>query len=165
MARSVCTPLALYQPVASDLRFVTSLLTINKDLERIADRAVNMAEQAIRVADEPLLNKQVIDLQRESERVRRMLKLSLNALVEMDPELAECVMQADDEVDEIHRNVCEQVEQAILENPRDVRRLLEILSVSRQLERIADHAVNISEDVIYMVRGEIRRHNYSELRT
>jgi phosphate transport system protein len=155
--------LALYQPVASDLRFVTSVLTINKDLERIADLAVNMAEQALRLVDEPRLTDEPINFQTESERVRSMLKNSLDALVEMDPQLAQSVLEADDEVDEIHGHVCMQVERALRRSPSDVRSLLEILSTSRHLERIADHAVNISEDVIYMVRGEIRRHNYSKL--
>jgi phosphate transport system protein len=153
--------LALYQPVASDLRYIGSVLTINKDLERIGDLAVNMAEQAIPLADQPPLVEVPFDLSAESQRVFQMLKHSLDALIHFDPELAETVIIADDEVDEIHREVCKNVEDEIRRNPEDVRRMIEVLTISRQLERIADHAVNIAEDVVYMVRGEIYRHNYA----
>lgn len=153
--------LALYQPVASDLRYIASVLTINKDLERIGDLAVNMAEQAILLADQPPLVDVPFDLSTESQRVFQMLKKSLDALIHFDPDLAETVISADDEVDEIHREVCRSVEVEIRRNPEDVRRMIEVLTISRQLERIADHAVNIAEDVVYMVRGEIYRHNYA----
>jgi phosphate transport system protein len=151
--------LALYQPVASDMRYIGSVLTINKDLERIADLAVNMAEQAIRLAAEPPLTDTPLDLRAESVRVRKMVKDSLDALVHLDASLAEAVINADDEVDEIHEAVCKTVEEELRRQPEDVSRLIEVLTISRQLERIADHAVNIAEDVVYVASGEIIRHN------
>ena len=151
--------LALYQPVAADLRFVVSIVKINNDLERIADLAVNLAEQAVFLADEPTADGIPFDLAGESRRVRSMLKHSLDALVNGDLKLAEAVREADSEVDQIHRDMYWQVEKAIHDNPADAARLIHLLNVSRQLERIADHTVNIAEDVIYMARGEILRHS------
>lgn len=150
-----------YQPVASDMRYVGSFLTINKDLERIADLAVNMAEQAIRLAEEPSQTEIPLDLRAESERVRKMVKDSLDALVHLDVAWAEAVINADDEVDEIHRHVCDTVEERLRHHANDVSRMIEAPTISRQLERIADHTVNIAEDVIYMASGEIIRHNHS----
>lgn len=150
--------LALHQPVALDLRFVVSIIKINKDLERIADLAVNIAEQAVLLSQEPPIVSFPFDLSREEERVRAMLKEALLALVNMDVEAAERVRECDDEVDAIHREMYEKVERAIRQNPHDVNRLINLLNISRQLERIADHAVNIAEDVIYTARGDILRH-------
>lgn len=150
--------LALYQPVASDLRFVVAVVTINKDLERIGDLAVNLAEQAIDLAAEEPFNGAPFDLQGESRRVREMLSLALKALVAVDPQLAEQVRQSDDEVDRIHREACQQLEAKMREHSQDIGRLLAMMNVSRQLERIADHAVSIAEDVFYMARGEFLRH-------
>lgn len=150
--------LALYQPVASDLRFVVAVVTINKDLERIGDLAVNLAEQAIELAAEEPFNGAPFDLQGESRRVREMLSLALKALVAVDPQLAEQVRQSDDEVDRIHREACQQLEAKMREHSQDIGRLLAMMNVSRQLERIADHAVSIAEDVFYMARGEFLRH-------
>lgn len=150
--------LALYQPVASDLRFVVAVVTINKDLERIGDLAVNLAEQAIELAAEEPFNGAPFDLQGESRRVREMLSLALKALVAVDPQLAEQVRNSDAEVDRIHRQACQQLEAKMHEHPQDIGRLLTMMNVSRQLERIADHAVSIAEDVFYMARGEFLRH-------
>ena len=150
--------LALYQPVASDLRFIVAVVTINKDLERIADLAVNLAEQAIELAAEAPFDGTPFDLRGETRRGREMLNLALKALVSADAQLAEQVRRADDEVDRIHREACEQLESRMREQPHDIGRLLHMMSVSRQLERIADHAVSIAEDVYYMARGEFLRH-------
>ncbi|MEX2187484.1 MAG: phosphate signaling complex protein PhoU [Pirellulales bacterium] len=150
--------LALYQPVASDLRFVLAVVTINKDLERIGDLAVNLAEQAIELAAEEAFDGAPFDLLGETRRVREMLSLALKALVTIDPDLAEQVRRSDDEVDRIHRQACQQLEARIREHPHDTSRLLHMMNVSRQLERIADHAVSIAEDVFYMARGEFLRH-------
>jgi phosphate transport system protein len=149
--------LALYQPVAYDLRFVVSVLKINSDLERIADKAVNIAEQACALAEGPQFDVP-FDFLGQSERVRSMLKRSLDALVSADPDLAEWVRRMDDQVDKVHRDFAKAVKQAIREHPDQVDSLLNIWNLSRQLERIADHAVNIAEDVIYMARGDILRH-------
>lgn len=150
--------LALYQPVASDLRFVISVIKINRDLERIGDLAVNVAEQAIYLASEPRLPSG-FDLAGESSRVRTMLKRSLDAMVNGDPQLAEQVRQSDDEVDAIHRGSYHVILEQLQRNPEDSRRLIDLLNVSKHLERIADHTVNIAEEVIYITRGRITRHD------
>jgi phosphate transport system protein len=150
--------LALYQPVASDLRFIVALLTINKDLERIGDLAVNLAELAMEIASEEPLEAIPFDLVGEARRVREMLAKALRALVTADGQLAEDVRRADDEVDRIHREACQKIEDTIRNRPADVARLLHMMNVSRCLERIADHAVSIAEDVFYMARGEFLRH-------
>jgi phosphate transport system protein len=150
--------LALYQPVASDLRFVVALLTINKDLERIGDLAVNIAEQTLLLSDADADAEMPCDILGEARRVRAMLGQSLDALIEGDVDLALKVRESDDHVDRLHRQTCRQIEDAIRKSPKQVGRLLQLLSVARQLERIADHAVNIAEDVVYMERGEVLRH-------
>lgn len=150
--------LALYQPVASDLRFIVALITINKDLERIGDLAVDLAEEALQLAETSATDRVPFDLVGEGRRVRDMLQKSLRALIHVDAGLAEQVRTADDEVDSIHRQACRRIEQAIGDRPDDVSRLLSLLEITRRLERIADHAVNIAEDVIYMSRGEFQRH-------
>ncbi|MFW6038981.1 MAG: phosphate signaling complex protein PhoU [bacterium] len=151
--------LALDQPVACDLRYVIAVLKINSELERIADRAVNIAEQAVALASEPFVESVPYDLEGMTQHVRRMLMESLDALVNIDPALAERVRSKDDKVDAIHRNMYEAVEKAIREDVSQVEQLIHLLSVSRNLERMADHCVNIAEDVIYMAEGDIRRHS------
>ncbi len=150
--------LALYNPVASDVRYVVAVLTINKDLERIGDLAVNLAEEAIFLENEPPIQQAPFDLLDEGRRVRQMLKDCLDALVNRDASLARRVLKADDEVDRIHREMYRGVKEAIRQNPLETSRFIELLNTSRQLERIADHAVNIAEDVIYVVEGRIVRH-------
>jgi phosphate transport system protein len=153
--------LALYQPVAFDLRFVVSVLKINNDLERIADLSVNIAEQAQFLALEAELDHVPFDLSGMARRVRGMLKRSLDALVNVDSELADSVVKMDDEVDIIHREMYQQIEQSMREEPHHIEQLIHLLSTSRHLERIADHCTNIAEDVIYMARGDIARHSAS----
>ncbi|MFH0962888.1 MAG: phosphate signaling complex protein PhoU [Planctomycetota bacterium] len=150
--------LALYQPVAFDLRYVVAVLKINNDLERIGDLAVNIAEQAKFLSQEPPLKEITFDVAAQTKRVRSMLEHSLDALVNMDAELADSVRKTDDEVDVIHRGVYVDVESAIRAHPERVMPLVNMLNLSRHLERIADHAVNIAEDVIYMAKGDILRH-------
>ncbi len=150
--------LALFQPMAADLRFVVSVVKINNDLERIADLAANLAEQALFLIDQPLVDGVPFDLDEESRRVRSMVKQSLDALVNNDLHLAEMVRHADQRVDAIHRAMYRKVKKAIRDNPDDVDGLIAYFNISRHLERIADHAVNVAEDVIYMVLGEIHRH-------
>ena len=150
--------LALFQPLATDLRFVVSVVKINNDLERIADLAANLAEQALFLIDQPLVDDVPFDLDDESRRVRRMVKQSLDSLVHNDLSLAESVRHADERVDAIHRAMYRKVKRAIRDNPDDVDGLIAYFNISRHLERIADHAVNIAEDVIYMELGEIHRH-------
>ena len=149
--------LALHQPVAIDLRFIVAALKINNDLERIGDLASNIAKRALSVNREPALP-DFFDFGLMAEKTQAMLRSSVDAMVQMDIDLAHSVCAADDEVDGMNREMFEIVERRTSEDPSKVPILLQYLSVSRQLERIADHATNIAEDVIYMITGEIVRH-------
>ncbi len=153
--------LALHQPVANDLRYIVTVLKVNNDLERIGDLAVNMAQVAVWLADRGSLEIPY-DLCALAGKVRKMLADSLDALMERNDELAEGVMSADDEVDEVNRENYGVIRAAIREQPQEMKRLIMMLRVSHYLERIADHATNIAEDVIYMVNGEIVRHQKGE---
>ena len=150
--------LTLAQPVAFDLRFVVAVFKMNNDLERIGDLAANIAEQAKLLADERQLVHVPFDLRGMQLRAQAMLKQSLDALVHLDGDLAEIVCDADDRVDEIYRSMFEQVEDEIRRNPDQVPQLIHFLTIARMLERVADHAVNIAEDVLYLKSGEICRH-------
>lgn len=150
--------LALHQPVAFDLRYVVAVLKINNELERIADLAANIAKRADFLVHQPKVETVPYDLPRMAAMVRTMLKRSLDALVKIDPDMARSVVDMDDEVDEIHRQMYQDVENEIRKNLDHVPQLIHLLSISRQMERIADHAVNIAEDVMYMALGEILRH-------
>lgn len=153
--------LALYQPVAVDLRFIVSVLKINNDLERIGDLAVNIAERAIFLASQPRLY-DPLDIPVISEKVQGMLKDSLDALVNADLNLARRVCAADDEVDGLNRGMHEKVRAEIRRDIEVLQGASQLLDVSRFLERIADQATNIAEDVIYMVEGQIIRHRHEE---
>ena len=149
--------LACYQPVATDLRYVVSILKVNNDLERIGDHAVKIAELACFLANEPPADlMQFIDGM--GEQVLAMLHMALEALLQSDIEKAQQVRNADDRIDTIHRRMYEQVETAMRQNPGRISQFIHIINISRQLERIADLCVNICEDVIYAVQGEILRH-------
>ena len=150
--------LALHQPVAMDLRYVVAILKINNDLERIADQAVNIAQQALALNEEAALEVLPFDLRTEAATARMMLKQALDGLIHVDADLADAVRGADENVDRIHRNMYRQVKEAIQKNPALTDQLIRYISVSKNLERIADLATNIAEDVIYMVRGDILRH-------
>ena len=157
--------LALHQPVAADLRFVIAVLKINNDLERIADLAVNLAERAAYLVTQPPIEIP-FDLGRMAEIVRTMLKSSLDALVSADAAAAMALRLQDDDVDKINREAFLHVEERIRQDPAQTYVLMHCLSVARHLERIADLATNIAEDVIYMVTGQIVRHrpeDYSRL--
>lgn len=151
--------LALYQPVAFDLRFVVAVLKINNDLERIADLAVNIAQQAELLSHHPRIEPLPFDLTGMTRKVQWMVKSSLDALVNTDTGLAQQVRDTDDHVDAIHRAMYRSLPAEMEKHPDKIEPLLQLLSVSRQLERIADHAVNIAEDVIYMAQGDILRHS------
>lgn len=149
--------LALHQPVAIDLRFIIAVLKMNNDLERIGDLAVNIANRAESLAKaEPV--RLPFNLNNMAEKVKTMLGQSLKALVTFDADLARSVCAADDEVDEFNRQLHREVTSRIKEDSQHADTHIMILSVSRNLERIADHATNIAEDVVYMVGGEIVRH-------
>ena len=150
--------LALHQPVAVDLRVIIAVLKINNDLERIGDLAVAIAERArdlsaMREISLPF------DFLGMSSSVQEMLRKSLDALVEWNIGLANDVCSLDDNVDEENRAMYHNVREAITQHPEQIEQLLGCLSVSRYLERIADHATNIAEDVIYLISGSIVRHS------
>jgi len=153
--------LALHQPVAIDLRFIVAVLKINNDLERIGDLAANIAQRAAFLSQRERISIP-FDFAGMAAKTQTMLRDALNALVEMDAEVALGVCAMDDEVDEIDRQMYSQVEAAILQHPEYIDSLINLLGVSRQLERIADHATNIAEDVIYMIKGQIVRHHVAE---
>ncbi|QQE10832.1 phosphate signaling complex protein PhoU [Planctomycetota bacterium] len=153
--------LALYQPVAMDLRYVVATLKINNELERIGDLAVNIAQQAIYLSRFARVDRVPFDLHGMTSTVKWMLAKSLDSLVNLDHDLANQVKERDDEVDNIHATMYKRVEQAIREDPELVQTYIHLLNVSRNLERIADHTVNIAEDVIYMSQGDIIRHGRS----
>jgi phosphate transport system protein len=154
--------LALHQPVATDLRFIVAVLKINSDLERIGDLAVNMASRARKLAEIQTPSAVHVDFQGGENRVCEMLRKSLEALIRLDEDTAKWVCAADQEIDNINRSVFQQVTKGIKEHPEEADRLIMLLSVSRNLERIADHTANIAEDVLYMIRGEIVRHTRVE---
>ena len=152
--------LALNQPVAFDLRYIIATLKINNDLERIADLASGIAKQAVMLSEQPPINLSKFELHRMGELVRSMVKQSLDALVNIDPDLAEQVCERDREVDAIHHEMYERIEAAIRDDVDHISAYLNLTTVSRSLERIGDHAQNVAEDVIYMARGEIARHRH-----
>jgi phosphate transport system protein len=150
--------LALYQPVASDLRFIISILKINNDLERIGDLAVNIAEKVerLRGIDEKSIISDILTMAHES---RSMVKKSLDAFVNLDTNLAKEICASDDVIDNMNRQNFFLIRDIILQKPDDqTEKLLRLLAVSRDLERVGDHATNIAEGVIYMIEGEIIRH-------
>ncbi|APF18479.1 phosphate signaling complex protein PhoU [Caldithrix abyssi] len=150
--------LALHQPVAIDLRYVISVLKINNDLERVGDLASNIAQRAMELMYLGQ-NDLHFDLDTMFEKVKIMLKNSLKALINLDIDEAKSVLQMDDEVDAMHRSLYQLVAQKLAENPQKAAIYLQYISISRYLERIADLATNIAEDVIYMVEGTIARHS------
>jgi phosphate transport system protein len=149
--------LALHQPVASDLRLIVAALKINNDLERIGDLAVNIARKAAAFASQAPMDIP-FDLSGMWEKTQSMLRDSLDALVNLNPGLANDVCARDNEVDRMKREIRLGAESMMAQDPRRVPALLTLLAVSRSLERVADHATNIAEDVIYLVDGEVVRH-------
>ena len=149
--------LALHQPVAIDLRVVVAVLKINNDLERIGDLAVNIAERGVYLATHTAVPDK-FDFSVMADKVINMLKQAVDSFVKMDCDLARAVCGRDDEVDRINSDVYKLVKSSINDNPEHVNSLIHLLSVSRHLERIADLATNIAEDVVYMITGEIVRH-------
>jgi len=151
--------LALHQPAAIDLRFITSGMKINNDLERMGDQAVNIAERALELLKEPQL-KPLIDLPRMAELAQKMVRDSLDAFVRQDPELARDVCRRDDEVDALNDQVFRELLTYMMQDPHTITRAVHLLLVGRHLERIADHATNIAEDVIYLVQGRTIKHRF-----
>jgi phosphate transport system protein len=149
--------LALHQPVAVDLRFIVAVIKINNELERVADETVNIAKCVQRIAKQEKLEVS-FDYYQMAKKAEFMVKTSLDGLVNLDLDLSFRVLTLDDEVDRIHSQIHDQVKETILQRPDRVEYLINLLLISRHLERIGDHATNIAEEVIYMIEGEIVRH-------
>jgi phosphate transport system protein len=149
--------LALHQPAGRDLRFITTGLKITTDLERIGDMAVNICERALELNQEPQL-KPYIDIPRMAQIAQRMIEQSLDAFVREDTDLALRVCKDDSEVDQLNAQIFREILTFMIENPQTISRATKISSVSKYLERIADHATNIAEMVVYMVKGKSIRH-------
>ncbi len=149
--------LALHQPAAGDLRFITTAMKIVTDLERIGDQAVNIAQRALELNREPQL-KPYIDLPRMADRAQRMVKESLDAFVARDTALARQVCAEDAEVDALKEQIFRELLTFMMEDPRTVSRAIRVILISRFMERVADHATNIAEMVIYLVEGKMVRH-------
>jgi len=149
--------LALHQPAAGDLRFITTAMKIVTDLERIGDQAVNIAQRVLELNVEPQL-KPYIDLPRMAEKAQRMVKESLDAFVARDTALARQVCGEDEEVDALKEQIFRELLTFMMEDPRTIPRAIRLILISRFMERVADHATNIAEMVIYMVEGKMVRH-------
>ena len=152
--------LALQQPAARDLRFITTAMKISTELERISDLAENICERAIELNEEPQL-KPYIDIPRMANWSLRMVKEALDAFVNQDATLARKVCMDDDFVDDLTHQLFRELLSFMLENPQTITRAIRITFISKYLERIADHATNVAELVVYMVEGKIIRHTMS----
>ncbi|HKV47168.1 MAG TPA: phosphate signaling complex protein PhoU [Candidatus Acidoferrales bacterium] len=148
---------ALQAPMAVDLRFILCASRINNDLERIGDQAVNIAQSALRILRHPQV-KPYVDLPRMSGLAEGMVRASLNALVHRDADLAKSVLLRDDEVDHLRDQIFRELLTYMMENSAVVFPAFELVLITKNLERIGDHATNIAEDVIYMVAGRDVRH-------
>ena len=153
--------LALHQPTAGDLRFITSTMKINSDLERIGDLAVNIAERTLDLLKVPPL-KLRLNIPKMATASQAMLKDSLNAFVNKDSKLAYDVCKRDDEVDDLNHEIFMELLKARAEDQKPVERVIDLILVAKNLERVADHSTNICEDVIYMVDGKVIKHHITD---
>jgi len=153
--------LALRQPMATDLRFITSAMKIGSDLERIGDLAVNIAERTMDLLKHPQL-KPLIDIPRMAELAQEMVRDALNAFINGDDKLAKDVCERDDRVDQLNEQVFRELLTFMMADATTIPRAVDLILVGRHLERIADHATNIGENVIYMVRGRTIKHHMEE---
>jgi phosphate transport system protein len=150
--------LATQAPLAVDLRLITSAMKINADMERIGDQAVNIAESVVVLIPQPPL-KPLIDIPRMAEVAEQMIRDSLDAFVKKDAELARDVLRRDDEVDDLKNQVFRELLTYMMADPGTIQRALALILISRNLERIADHATNIAEDVIFIAEAKDVRHH------
>jgi phosphate transport system protein len=160
----ICIALiALQQPAGADLRFITSAMKINSDLERMGDQAVNIIQHSIESAGtvpQPIKDQ----ISQMAERVKAMVKRSLESFLDKDLKTAQAVLESDDDVDNAKDDIYRQLTDFMKTDPDTINRSLDLLLISRNLERIGDHATNIAEDVIYMVAGKDIRHHIMENR-
>jgi len=154
--------LALHQPVARDLRFITAAIKINSDLERMGDLAVNIVQRAVSLNRQPQV-KPLIDVPHMSRLVESMVHKSLDAFVKRDPEMAHGVLAADDEVDDLKHAVYAELISFMERDPSAVHPSVDLMFIAHNLERIADHATNVAEDVLFLVNGIDVRHSHSRV--
>ncbi len=150
--------LALQQPMAADLRLIIAALKINTDLERMGDLAVNIAQRARSLIEEPVI-KPMIDIPHIAGLVQSMVRKALDAFVTRDPELARSVLASDDAVDNMRTACYHELVSFMERDPQNIKAALDLLAVTRNLERIADHSTNIAEDVLFLVKGVDVRHH------
>ena len=153
--------LALRQPVAADLRFIASAMKIGTDLERIGDLTVNIAERTLLLLRLPPL-KPLLDIPAMARLAQGMVKDGIDAFVQEDARLARSVCERDDEVDQLNEQLFRELLTYTIADPGTIPRAIELILIGRNLERIADHATNISEDVIYILRGEVIKHHFDK---
>ena len=151
--------LALFQPMARDLRFLTSAIKINTDLERMGDLAVNITERSLALMKEPAI-RPLIDIPKIAELAQGMVHNALDAFAERDADLARKVLRSDDEVDHLRDAVYNELLEFMQEESNTIHRSVDLMFIAQNLERIADHATNIAEDVLFMVKGiDVRHHS------
>jgi len=156
--------IARYQPMARDLRFITTGMKINAELERIADIAVDIAQRTLEIADKPLL-KPLIDIPKLAAVAQNMVKMSIDAFVKGDIALAKKVMLSDSEADQLRNEIQKElIEDYMVKDGTTAPRAVQLLLIARFLERICDHTTNIAEDVIYMVQAEVVKHHQEKLK-
>jgi phosphate transport system protein len=150
--------LALQQPMARDLRFITAAIKINTDLERMGDLAVNIVERASALIQRPQI-KPLIDIPRMAQTVESMVRKSLDAFVKREPDLARSVLLSDDTVDRLKDEIHDELVSFMQNDPTVIPQAIDLILVARHLERIADHATNIAEDTLFLVKGVDVRHH------
>lgn len=155
--------IARHQPMAGDLRFITTGMKINPDLERIADLAVDISQRVLELVDKPML-KPLIDIPKLSVIAQNMIREAIDAFIKRDVALAKKVVLADDEADKLRNLVQEELIKDMSSDPATAPRAIALLLIARYLERICDHTTNIAEDVIYMVEGKVVKHRPEELK-
>jgi len=150
--------LALHQPMAADLRLIVAALKINTDLERMGDLSVNIAQRAISLIEEPVI-KPMIDIPHIAGLVQSMVRKSLDAFVTRDADLARSVLASDDAVDSLRTATYHELVSYMERDPENIKAALDLLAITRNLERLADHSTNIAEDVLFLVKGiDVRHH-------
>ncbi|MBI4563312.1 MAG: phosphate signaling complex protein PhoU [Planctomycetes bacterium] len=163
MDERVISLIALRQPVAADLRFLIMSSKLAGELERIADQAVNICQNTAELLKQPLL-KPLIDIPLMADAARRMLREGLDAFVRRDPALAQRILDEDDVVDSFKDQIFRELLTYMMSDPGTIARALSLILISRNLERVADHATNIAEEVIYLAQGRDVRHHHEEAR-
>jgi phosphate transport system protein len=155
--------LARHQPMATDLRLIVAALKINTDLERMGDLAVNIAQRAVSLMEGPII-KPMIDIPHIAGLVQSMVRKSLDAFVARDADLARSVLASDDAVDSLRTACYHELTSFMEKDPKNIEQSLSLLSITRNLERIADHSTNIAEDVLFLVKGIDVRHHFESIK-